>query len=190
MPSLGGRAHDFGLSQAVGLPLEAATNRPGQDAGQFGPEFLCQLRVALAGGNRSVEGDDSHATPECIVGTTDPRPVVRDQPQLKLGVERERVLSHEPGNDGLAAGHGFDLGFVKVPVKIGFDGSDHAGTCKPGEVGGDVVLVLLGQQRFGRRVATVVAEHVADEIDEGRFAVVAAFAVHEKEDLLGRDAGQ
>lgn len=105
-------------------------------------------------------------------------------------MKREEILPHEPGGDGLAAGHRLDLGFIEVAVEVGLDGGDHASTGKAGKIGRDVVVVLLGKQRFDRRVAAVVTEHVADQVDEGGFAVVAALAIYEKEDLLDRDAGQ
>ena len=56
------------------------------------------------------------------------------------------------------------------------------------EVGGNVVVVLLDQQRLGPRVQTIVTEHVADQVHQGGLAVVAALAVHEEEDLLGHDS--
>jgi hypothetical protein len=69
-------------------------------------------------------------SPECIVSATNLRPVVGDQPQLELGVERKEILPHEPSGDGLSAGHGLDFRFVEVAVDVGFDGRDHADTPK------------------------------------------------------------
>ena len=83
-------AHAGGLSQSFALPFATAANRPGQDAGPFGPQLVGQVTDRARRRNLDVERNDAHPTPKRGVGAADPGPVVGDQPQLELGGETRR----------------------------------------------------------------------------------------------------
>src|ERR1700693_519121 len=109
---LRGRFLDFvWRSQAIGLPLQAPDDSPGENPGQLGCEHLLEVvRNALGLRDRDVERDQVDPAPDCLLLAADHGLVVSREPDLELRVEVEEMAPQETRRDLVAAGQEFDLG--------------------------------------------------------------------------------
>jgi hypothetical protein len=103
----GGTLDRLGLAESVALPLQATLDRPREDAGQLGLEFVPQPQV-LAAKKALAERHESQPSPDRVVVAVDARPVVGDQAELELRAKLEVLAVQEPRGDRVAAGQRFD----------------------------------------------------------------------------------
>jgi hypothetical protein len=91
--------------------------------------------------------------------------------EFKLRRVCEEILSHEPGGDGVTAGHVFDLSFSPRPSFFSFTSGDEARTYEHRLISG----VTVSPSRYEGRHwggARVVAKHTRYGVEKRGFPVL------------------
>ena len=105
------------------------------------------------------------------------RGVVASEQQRELRGEREEVLTHEAGLDGVATSQAFQLCFVPASALLGFGRRNKARADQPGQVGGVTVIGRCDEYVHGRNLS-ILAHNGRQAVQEQRLAV-AALAIEE-----------
>ncbi len=71
------RLDPLGWRQATSLPFETTLDSPTQNACALAFELLWQPLVPLRGRNGHIEGNQQDSSPDCDVGASKDRPVIR-----------------------------------------------------------------------------------------------------------------
>jgi len=78
--------------------------------------------------------------PDSFVDAVQRRLVISGDQDFELRDVLEKILTHEPGGDGIAAGQRLDLAFVPAAPAFGFLGDDEADAAQIGEFGGMPII--------------------------------------------------
>jgi len=127
----GGLDDGWGLD-AKTLPLEAASDGPGENAREFEGEFCRggEGRVLLRDGD--LEGEEVDALPDSLTGAADLGTVVAVEPEFVGGEEVEVFAVEVAGGEGVTAGEVFDEGIGEGHVVIDFLGDGEADAAQAG----------------------------------------------------------
>lgn len=174
--------------EAVTLPLEAALDRPGENARELAPQLVDQPPV-LAPAEGDLEGDQAQARPHRVIVTVDPWPMVRDEPNLELGLELEVLGVEEPRRDRVAARNELDRRLVEVAALARLGREGDPGAVKARDVVPRPMPAANARESIEGARPGEVAGDPLQGLDEGRLPV-APGAVQDEEGVLARVAGE
>lgn len=129
------------------------------------------------------------AAPDAFVSAAHDRAVVGGQEELEAGAELEELAVEKAGGERVTRNDLLDQHLGEPATLFDLDRADEASAGETGDIVGDAVAALAGQEGGRVGLAAVVAGDGANDLQEGRFAVGTG-AVEQEHGLLAGVAGE